>query len=98
MKRYRRRVCGRSYSEKKFLIDELPKKLIINRNNIHQEFGKIIKNSVKFDKNFTSNLLPCSEFIEDSGRFNYDGIVIYWDIDKININNIIIFKKYLLLS
>ena len=95
LERYDRYIYNNYYREKKYL--ENPKKIIINRNNFDNNIGYIYDMKVKFDKKFIQNLIPCSEF-EESTRNNLDGKVIYWELNNININNLLIFKKFLLLK
>ena len=95
LERYIRFINNDYFYEKKYL--EEPKKLLISRNNFNDRIGYISNKKIIFYKEFTDNLLPCSEFSQSS-RNNLGGKVIYWEVKDININDLLIFKKILILK
>lgn len=73
-------------------------KMVINRENFNQDCAKITNNKIVFKRYFLENLLPTSTLYCDDSRDSLYSNVTYYRVNLIKVNNIELFKKYLVLK
>jgi len=96
LRKHKRYITGYDdyHHEKSELEDE--NEIIINKKNINTKIGNIVNNQINFNYNFTENLIPVSYFKETSSK-RFNGILVFWTINNISMNDLLIFKRYLVL-